>query len=121
MERVKYFLRIVETYDVARQYYVYLKSCCQANFPDLADVIDIIYLLVPKKHLDGHKEDCKYRFSLNYTEGVGRSHGEGIEASWAESKQSGGSTCQINHSHCHDTINDLHNYWNWNKLRGLGA
>ena len=121
IQRAKYFLRIVETYDVACQYYVYLKARFEANFPDLAHIIDIMYLLVPKKHLDGHKDNCKYRFSLNYTEGVGRSHGEGIEASWAESKQSGGSTRQMNHGHRHDTINDLHNYWNWNKLRGLGA
>ena len=120
IQRAKYFLRIVETYDVACQYYIHLKKRFESNFPDLADVIDIIHLLVPKKHLDGHKDDCKYRFSLNYTEGVGRSHGEGIEASWAESKQSGGSTRQMNHGHRHDTINDLHNYWNWNKLRGLG-
>jgi hypothetical protein len=26
----------------------------------------------------------------------------------------------MNHGHRHDTLNDFHNYWNWNKLRGLG-
>ncbi|KAF8204536.1 hypothetical protein BJ912DRAFT_277 [Pholiota molesta] len=120
MSRAKYFSRILETYDVACQYYVHLKARFQKNFPDLADTVDLIHLLVPKKHLDGHKDDCKYRFSLNYTDGTGRSHGEGIEASWAESKQSGGSTRQMNHGHRHDTLNDFHNYWNWNKIRGLG-
>lgn len=121
LEAFKYFTRILATYDVACQYFVNLRSRFEANFIDLADVVDLIYLLVPKKHLDGHKVDCRYRFSLNYTEGVGRGHGEGIEASWAESKQSGGSTRQMNHGHRHDTINDFHNYWNWNKLRGLGT
>ena len=120
LQRIRYFRRIVETYDVACQYYVHLRARFESSFPDLADVIDLMYLLVPKKHLDGHIDRCKYRFSLNYTDGVGRSHGEGIEPSWAESKQSGGSTRQMNHGHRHDTINDLHNYWNWNKLRGLG-
>ena len=76
---------------------------------------------MPKKHLDGHKENCKYRFSLNYAKGVGRGHGEGIETSWAEAKQSGGSTRQMNHGHRHDVLIDLLNNWNFEKLRGLGA
>lgn len=80
----------------------------------------MIQLLVPKKHLDGHKEDCRYRFSFNYTKGTGRSHGEGIEQGWFESKQAGGSTRQMNHGHRHDTLNDINNDWNWTKLQDLG-
>ncbi|KAK0491690.1 hypothetical protein IW261DRAFT_1291504, partial [Armillaria novae-zelandiae] len=71
--------------------------------------------LVLKMHLNGHIEKCKYEFSLNYVKGMGRSHGEGIEASWVETKQSGSSTRQMNHGHCHDKLNDFHNYWNWVK------
>ncbi|KAF6742705.1 hypothetical protein DFP72DRAFT_790275, partial [Ephemerocybe angulata] len=52
---------------------------------------------------------------LNYFDGAGRLHGEGIEPSWAETKQSGGSTQHMNHGHRHDTIIDFHNYWNWRK------
>jgi hypothetical protein len=120
LRNAKFFARIVETYDVACQYYIHLKKRFQENIPDLADLIDLIHLLVPKKHLDGHKDHCKYRFSLNYTDGVGRGHGEGIEQSWSESKQSGESTRQMNHGHRHDTLTDFHNYWNWNKLRSQG-
>ncbi len=50
--------------------------------------------------------NCKYRFSLKIFKGAGQNHGEGIEQSWAESKQSGGSTCQMNHGHQHDKLND---------------
>lgn len=121
LSRAKFFSHIVDSYDVACQYYVHLKSRFEKNFCDLADVVDLIRLFVPKKHLDGHKENCKYRFSLNYAKGVGRGHGEGIETSWAEAKQSGGSTRQMNHGHRHDVLIDLLNNWNFEKLRGLGA
>ncbi len=120
LSRAKFFSRIVESYDVACQYYVHLRHCFATNFPDLSDIVDLIRLFVPKKHLDGHKDNCKYKFSLNFTKGVGRGHGEGIETSWAEAKQSGGSTRQMNHGHRHDVLIDLLNYWNFDKLRGLG-
>ncbi|KAF8963730.1 hypothetical protein BDZ97DRAFT_1637389, partial [Flammula alnicola] len=108
--------RILVTYDVACQYFIHLKSRFLLSFAALAPLIDIVNMLVPKKHLDGHKEDCRYRFSLNYTKGSGRSHGEGVEVSWSESKQAGASTRQMNHGHRHDTLNDLHNDWNWCKI-----
>ncbi|KAK0207492.1 hypothetical protein IW262DRAFT_1469444 [Armillaria fumosa] len=50
---------------------------------------------------------------------MGRSHGEGIEPSWAETKQSGGSTRQMNHGHHHDKLNDFHNFWNWLKVENM--
>lgn len=120
LNAAKFFRYILLTYDVACQYYVKLRERFAANFPSLVDIIDILHVLVPKLHLDGHQQSCKIRFSLNYFQGAGRSHGEGIEASWAESKQSGGSTRQMNHGHRHDTLNDFHNYWNWNKVQGMG-
>ncbi|KAJ3539948.1 hypothetical protein NMY22_g4499 [Coprinellus aureogranulatus] len=124
LQRARYFQRIVVTYDVACQYWVHLKerfANAAEDFPifDIATVVDAIHMLVPKMHLDGHKEDCRYRYSLNYFDGAGRTHGEGIEPSWAESKQSGGSTQHMNHGHRHDTIIDLHNFWNWLKARGM--
>ncbi|KAJ8090968.1 hypothetical protein PM082_024892 [Marasmius tenuissimus] len=70
-------------------------------------------------HLDGHKLLCRKLFSLNYLKGAGRIHGEGIEQSWAESKQSGGSTRQMNHGHRHNIIIDLHNFWNWLKTESM--
>lgn len=80
-------------------------------------IIDIIYLLVPKMHLFGHIDDCRYKFSLNFFPSAARLYGEGIEGSWSESKQSGGSTRQMNHGHRHDKLNDYHNFWNWKKVQ----
>ncbi|KAK0243559.1 hypothetical protein EDD85DRAFT_988135 [Armillaria nabsnona] len=115
----KYFRRIVLTYDVACQYQANLQKCFNTSFLDIADIIDIIICLVPKMHLDGHIECCKYEYSLNYVKGMGQSHGEGIEPSWAETKQLGGSTRQMNHGHRHDKLNDFHNFWNWLKAEHM--
>ncbi|KAF6764485.1 hypothetical protein DFP72DRAFT_799713 [Ephemerocybe angulata] len=121
--RAKFFKHIVVTYDVACQYFVKLKERFKLSFPlsDVSVMVDMIHMLVPKMHLAGHKEDCRYRFSLNYFDGAGRLHGEGIEPSWAETKQSGGSTQHMNHGHRHDTIIDFHNYWNWRKNRMMSC
>ncbi|KAF8913329.1 hypothetical protein CPB85DRAFT_1219841 [Mucidula mucida] len=116
LDRVKFFKRFITTYDVACQFEVHFGERIFKSFPDLAPIVDLINFLVPKMHLDGHKDKCKYRFTLNYFQGAGRTHGEGIEQSWAESKQSGGSSRQMNHGHRHDTIIDFHNFWNWVKF-----
>ncbi|KAF9536539.1 hypothetical protein CPC08DRAFT_609174, partial [Agrocybe pediades] len=108
------------TYDVACQYHVHLAKRFSISFPDLLDIINQMRLLVPKKHLDGHKEDCRYRFSLNYEKGSGRAHGEGIEVSWRGIKLIGPSTRQMNHGHRHDVVIDFCNEHNNAKLQDLG-
>ncbi|KAL0564360.1 hypothetical protein V5O48_017686, partial [Marasmius crinis-equi] len=118
LNAAKFFRRILMTYDVACVFHIHLRDRFETNFPDLAPIIDAMYLLVPKMHLYGHKEDCRFKFALNFLAGAARIHGEGIEPSWAETKQSGGSTRQMNHGHRHDKINDYHNFWNWLKVEG---
>ncbi|KAK1217927.1 hypothetical protein PQX77_019402 [Marasmius sp. AFHP31] len=117
-EAAKFFRRILMTYDVACVFYVHLRERFDENFADLAAIIDAMYLLVPKMHLYEHKEECRFKFALNFLAYAGRIHGEGIEPSWGETKQSGGSTRQMNPGHCHDRLNEYHNYWNWKKMEG---
>ncbi|KAG7086172.1 hypothetical protein E1B28_002131 [Marasmius oreades] len=117
----RFFRRILSTYDIACQFGVHFFQRTAKHFPDMAWLIDFVRWMVPKMHLDGHNTDCRIRFSLNYLKGAARMHGEGIEQSWAESKQSGGSTRQMNHGHRHDTIIDLHNFWNWTKAMNMAT
>ncbi|KAJ7479061.1 hypothetical protein FB451DRAFT_1031983 [Mycena latifolia] len=77
-------------------------------------------LLVPKMHLQGHKDDCRYHWSLNWTKWMDRTDGERIEGNWAEAKQAGGMTKEMNAGHRHDTLNDFFNDWNWIKVQNLG-
>ncbi|KAK7027953.1 hypothetical protein VNI00_015036 [Paramarasmius palmivorus] len=120
-EAAKWFRRILLLYDVVCQFRVNLPERFQLQFPDLAPVIEVMRTLIPKMHLYGHVEPCKYKYSLNFYPSSGRTHGEGIETSWSESKQAGGSTRQMNHGHRHDKIIDNHNEWNWVKLMDMAA
>ncbi len=117
---------IVLTYDIACQYSINLvqrfKDAAQQGIfsHSIFSVVDRLHLLVPKMHLQGHKDDCRYRWSLNWTKGMGRTDGERIEGTWAEAKQAGGMTKEMNAGHRHDTLNDFFNDWNWLKVQNLG-
>ena len=71
-------------------------------------------------HINNHREDCIYRHSFNYTPGVGCTCGEGIETTWAEANQTAGSTKKENNGHRHDSLDDFHGYWNWEKVVRMG-
>lgn len=114
---------IVLTYDIACQYYIHLVERFtnpKFEFPErVKAAVHRIVMFVPKLHLKGHKDDCQYRWSLNFTCCTGRVHGEGIEGSWGEAKQAGGSTKEMNAGHRHDVLNDFQIDWNWCKAQGL--
>ncbi|THU88320.1 hypothetical protein K435DRAFT_917318 [Dendrothele bispora CBS 962.96] len=117
---------IVLTYDIACQYEKNLVKRFKENFIGtpfehlgLDEVVDRFLCLVPKMHLKGHIPDCQYEYSLNFTQNVGRTYGEGIEGTWAEAKQAGGMTREMNAGHRIDTLNALQNDWNITKLQNL--
>ncbi|KZP09514.1 hypothetical protein FIBSPDRAFT_963909 [Athelia psychrophila] len=111
---------ITLTYDINCQYCVHLIPRLRKHFAgEIVDVARRLTFLIGKLHLRGHKEDCQYRYSLNYTDNCGRVAGEAIEGSWSEAKQAGGSTKEMNHGHRHDTLTDFQNDWNFKKVQGL--
>ncbi|KAJ7732066.1 hypothetical protein DFH07DRAFT_755417 [Mycena maculata] len=118
---------IVLTYDIACQYSIKLverfrNAANEGVFPSfISSAIERLQLLVPKMHLQGHKDDCRYRWSLNWTKWMGRTDGERIEGTWAEAKQAGGMTKEMNAGHRHDTLNDFFNDWNWIKVQNLAT
>lgn len=88
-------------------------------FPDLVDVMGNIEFLVPKLHLQAHKDDCQYQYSLNYAPNVGRTHAKGIESGWASHNEEDGSTKEMNHGHRHNTLDVTSEDWNWKKVQGM--
>jgi hypothetical protein len=72
-------------------------------------------------HIRNHKDDCQYRYSFAYTDCVGDTCGEGIETSWSEGNQTGGSTKKQNKGHRHDELDKFHGHWNWEKVIKLGG
>jgi hypothetical protein len=107
------------TYDVACQYMTHLAERMHKHFPSISPSVSRMLALVPKLHLAGHNEDCGYRWSLNFTLGAGRTSGELIETVWSELNQANGSTKEMTHGHRHDTLDDLYDDWNWNKLQNI--
>ncbi|KAK1227310.1 hypothetical protein PQX77_009695 [Marasmius sp. AFHP31] len=116
LRRTKFFRRLVIIYDIACQFHVKFRDRFEKYLPELSDTVDFIRWLIGKMHIDNHLDDCKYRFSLNYTMCCGRTDGEGIERTWSEIKQAGGSTKEMNHGNRHDALIDFWNHWNWIRL-----
>jgi Kyakuja-Dileera-Zisupton transposase len=65
-------------------------------------------------HINNHKDDCMYRYSFNYTPGVGCTCGEGIETTWAEADQTAGSTKKENRGDIATTV------WMTSTVTGTG-
>lgn len=113
--------RIILSYDIGCQYYKKLVQRFEACFPSLVHVVRKILVRVGKLHLFGHEEQCQFGFSLNYTDGVGRTDGEEVERLWSEFNQAAGSTKQMGRGHRCDTLDDIISSWNWTKLTQLGT
>lgn len=99
--------RIVLSYDIGCQYRKKLLRRFQMCFPSMLQCIERIMVRVGKLHLYGHEDQCQYGFSLNYTDGVGRTDGEECECLWSEYNQVAGSTKQMGWGHRCDTIDDV--------------
>lgn len=111
------------TYDIWCQFIVNLSARLQNEFPDEPDVLKFIDKIeggIPQCHIQGHLSKCMCLYSLNTTQAVGRSNGETIEQSWAESKLTGGSTKHMNDGHRHDKLDTFHNDWNFRKQKNTG-
>lgn len=77
--------------------------------------------LVPKYHLAAHIAECQTSFSFNFTRGVGRTDGEGIERGWANTNRLASSTKEMGPGSRRDTLDDHFGDWNWKKTVGLGT
>ncbi|GBE87372.1 hypothetical protein SCP_1100470 [Sparassis crispa] len=112
---------IIFTYDVACIYKINILKRFGAQFPQLMPLLDRIQMLLPKMHMLAHKEACQVLYALCYMWGTGLTHGESVEHPWAEHNQAGLSTREMGAGHRHDALNDIHNYWNWQKVENVGA
>lgn len=62
---------------------------------------------VGKFHLAAHKADCRFRYSLRYIWGSGRTDGEADEREWAVLNTLAQRAREMAAGHRHDTINDF--------------
>jgi Kyakuja-Dileera-Zisupton transposase len=112
--------RICLSYDVACGYLVHAVDRFRKHFPDQLSLLQSILFLIPKAHLVGHQELCQLLYSFNYTDEVGRTHGEVVEQGWWKGNENAASTREMSPGHRHDTLNDQHSAMNLDKIIGLG-
>ena len=113
-------IELLMTYDVMCKYSVHLLERFEQHFPRLVPLVEHIKLLLPKLHMLAHHEYCQTVYVLCYSWGAGLTSGESVEQPWAELNQAGLSTREMSLGSRHDTLNDLFNFWNWQKAELLG-
>jgi hypothetical protein len=114
---------VLVTYDIACQWGVNLEPRL-LNHPTTAS-LDISHLkswrtAVPKFHLIGHGPSCQANFNLAFMDGVGMTHGEGVETIWSHSTSLATWSQENGPQARHATLDDHWTGWNWRKLVGLG-
>ncbi|KAJ7824872.1 hypothetical protein B0H14DRAFT_2369302 [Mycena olivaceomarginata] len=117
-------LALAISYDIACQWKINLPSRAAkiAETTDLStrlDQYEIRYAL-PVWHAAVHEVTCQTQNSLSYTEGMGRTDGEGIERTWAVLNLLGFSTKEMGNGARHDTIEDKVDHLNFEKNVGQG-
>ena len=74
---------------------------------------------VPKFHITGHGASCQIDYNLCYMDGVGMTHGEGVETIWSHSSSLAIWSRENGPAARHLILDDHWNGWNWKKVVGL--
>ena len=74
---------------------------------------------VPKFHIIGHGTSCQANFNLAYMDGVGMTHGEGVETIWSHSTSLATWSRENGPAARHLILDDHWAGWNWQKFVGL--
>ncbi|KAF7974572.1 hypothetical protein HWV62_11944 [Athelia sp. TMB] len=75
---------------------------------------------IPKFHYDAHIKKDHAQYSFNFTRGVGRVNGEGIERLWGWIKKGVGQTVEMGPGACRDILDDFFGYSNYRKMTDIG-
>ncbi|KAF9782887.1 hypothetical protein BJ322DRAFT_1110770 [Thelephora terrestris] len=113
---------VVVTYDIGCQWGKNFSRRCMdtTSLPPL-DIksLDSFRVAVPKFHITGHGASCQAKFNLAYMDGVGLTHGEGVETIWSHSTSLAVWSRENGPAARHMILDDHWNGWNWRKVVGL--
>ena len=79
-----------------------------------------VHALVPKFHLQSHKEKYHAPFSYNYQKGTSRTEGKGVEQNWDWMNPPVTFTCEMTPGNWWDVLNDCFSWLHFWKIMGLG-
>ncbi|KAJ7169308.1 hypothetical protein C8R43DRAFT_876185 [Mycena crocata] len=114
-------LSIVASYDIACQWFRNFGTRMAALPKKLRLPENVkMQFKVPKFHLPPHVKKCHAPFSFNFTKGVGRTDGEGVERNWSWLNMIARSISVMGPGSREDTIDDFCGFANWRKTVGLG-
>ena len=113
---------IVITYDIGCQWGKKLTQRLQ-SYPSIppinVDSLQSLRIAVPKLHIISHGSSCQANFNLAYMDGVGMTHGEGVETIWSHSGSLATWSRENGPSARHLILDDHWAGWNWRKSVGL--
>ncbi|KAG6806609.1 hypothetical protein H0H92_010691 [Tricholoma furcatifolium] len=107
--------RIVVSYDIACQWARHLPSRASTYADQTLYNRQLVYL-VPKFHLQAHRQECQVKFSFNFLQHVGRTDGEAPERGWAAINAVANSTKEMGPGSRRDTLDDHFGDYNWQKI-----
>jgi len=115
-------IAIMISYDIVCQWSRNLKTRMK-TLPERLHLPDDVKLTfrVPKFHLPAHVSKCWAPFSLNFTRGVGRMDGEGVERTWSSLNGVACCVSMMGPGGRTDTLDDFCNDHNWLKTMNTGA
>ncbi|VDB89320.1 unnamed protein product [Peniophora sp. CBMAI 1063] len=108
---------ILITYDIACSYSVNFPTRMERYPEHLRIDLSSMHIVwaVPKFHLRGHGPRCRGWLNLAYTRWVGRTHGEIVEAGWAELNSVALSSREMAFFSRHETLENVMSNINWHK------
>lgn len=113
--------KLLVTYDIACQWGINLRSRLATYLPPLNLNLDKVSyrVAVPKLHLVGHGASCQGPYNLALMDGVGLTHGEGVETIWSHSTSLATWSRENGPAARHQILDDHWGSWNWRKVINL--
>jgi len=114
--------RLLVTYDIGCQWGINLQQRLSTYSPPLnlnIGSLTSFRVAVPKFHLVGHGASCQVPYNLAYMDGVGLTHGEGVETIWAGSSSLATWSRENGPGARRQILDDHWTGWNWRKVINL--
>lgn len=114
--------QLLVTYDIGCQWGINLqRRLSMYSSPLDLDLTSLssFRVAVPKFHLVGHGASCQVPYNLAYMDGVGLTHGEGVETIWAGSSSLATWSRENGPGARHQILDDHWASWNWRKMINL--
>ena len=114
--------RLLVTYDIGCQWGINLHRRLSTYLPPLnlnLKSLPSFRVAIPKFHLVGHGASCQVPYNLALMDGVGLTHGEGVETVWSHSTSLATWSRENGPAARHQILDDHWGSWNWRKVMNL--